>query len=75
MGHLMKYLNPCLNDESAGSVMNQAVVREESFDNKLIKIKNEKVQSKALEEGLPGKKSVKPPRNMLGTFFTFFQTD
>ena len=35
-----------MNDESSGSVMNQAVVREESFDKKQAKIKNKKVQIK-----------------------------
>ena len=53
----------------------QAVVREESFDKKQAKIKNEKVQSKALEElkTLPGNwKSVKPQETWPGTFFGFF---
>ena len=53
----------------------QAVVREESSDTKQLKINDEKVHSKALEElnKLPGNwKSVKPQETWSGTFFGFF---
>ncbi len=53
----------------------QAVIREEKFDKKQVKIKDEKVHSYALEElkTLPGYwKSVEPQATWPGTFFGFF---